>query len=115
MKTLAGIASGPSSPCTYSTRYRPGRIRRWRHCEPSAAASGRESSGLGAVSQMSRLPRSQANSPTREEPSPMGLGGAFFDLLAPPALARLGQQVDRVVVLVLAGERLGVVHLDPGA
>src|SRR6266566_1078776 len=41
-------------------------------------------------------------------------GGALRNLLTPPPLPRLGQQVDRVVVLVPARHRLGVVLLDPG-
>src|SRR5207245_9136569 len=43
-----------------------------------------------------------------------GLGGALRDLLPPPPLPRLRQQVDRIVVLVPARHRLGVVLLDPG-
>src|SRR5262245_44050598 len=43
------------------------------------------------------------------------VGLAEVGVLGPPALAGLGEGVDRVVVLVGAGERLGVRGLDGGA
>ena len=41
--------------------------------------------------------------------------GIHVVALAPPALAGLGERVDRVVVVVVARQRLGVAGLDRGA